>query len=295
MDAQYLYPHAITDVAWLEAHIDDPDLRIIECTTYLDPPEVGVDAAYSIRNARPEFEASHIPNACLIDLQNNFSESSVAPHLRFMMPKPDVLGAAFAELGVGDDSRVVLYSRGSVMWATRVWWMLRAIGFDNASVLDGGWEKWCLDGRPTSQTRCRHPRAALTVKARSEVFVGKATMEAAIGDSRVCTVNALSRNLHRGESANYGRRGRIPGSVNVPYSILVDSENHTFLDAASVAASFHEVGADADKRCLVYCGGGIAASLDAFLMYQLGYEDVAIYDASMSEWARDPSLPMETG
>ena len=200
-----------------------------------------------------------------------------------------------AAVGRGDDSRVVLYSRGSVMWATRVWWMLRAIGFDNASVLDGGWEKWCLDGRPTRQTRCRHPRAALTVKARSEVFVGKATMEAAIGDSRVCTVNALSRNLHRGKSANYGRRGRIPGSVNVPYSILVDSENHTFLDAASVAASFHEVGADADKRCLVYCGGGIAASLDAFLMYQLGYEDVAIYDASMSEWARDPSLPMETG
>jgi len=295
MNAQYLYPDAIADGAWLEAHLNDSDLRIIECTTYLDPPRANTGAAYSIRNARPEFEASHIPNACLIDLQKDFSDASVTSNLRFMMPKPDVLGAAFAEVGVCDGSKVVLYSRDSLMWSTRVWWMLRAIGFDNAAVLDGGYEKWCLEGRPTSRSVGRPARATLTIKARPEVFVDKEVVKAAIGDPKVCTVNALSREHHQGDSGRYGRPGRIPGSVNVPYSTLLDASTHMFLDAQSVASSLREVGADAHKRCLVYCGGGIAASLDAFLMYQLGYEDVAVYDASMSEWAMDPSLPMETG
>ena len=293
MTTQYLHPEAITSGAWLEEHLDDDNLRIIECTTYLDPPAEGSDAAYSIRNARPEFEASHIPKACLIDLQEDLSDSG--SHLRFMMPSPDVLGAAFADLGVCDDSKVILYSRDSAMWATRVWWMLRAIGFDNASVLDGGWEKWRLDARVTTSTIHEPAHGTLTVNARPEVFVGKEEMKAAIGESGACNVNALTSDLHRGESGGYGRCGRIAGSVNVPYSALVDATDQTFLTAGSVEASFREVGADPEKRCLVYCGAGIAASLNAFLMYQLGYEDVAIYDASMSEWARDESLPMETG
>ena len=295
MTTQYLHPEAITDGAWLEAHLDDSDLRVFECTTYLDPPTEGLDAAYSIRNARPEFEHGHIPGAALLDLQDELSDASAPAHLRFMMPSPDVLGATFAGLGVSDNSKVVLYSRGSAMWATRVWWMLRAIGFDNAAVLDGGWEKWLLDARATSQLSPKHPPGVLSVNARAQVFVGKNAIKAAIGEPNSCTVNALTGELHRGESGRYGRRGRIAGSVNVPYSALIDPVDQTFLAAASVAASLQAVGAEPDKRCLVYCGGGIAASLDAFLMYQLGYHDVAIYDASLSEWARDESLPMETG
>ena len=291
----YHHPEDIASGTWLEDHLTDPDLRVFECTTYLDPPAEGVDAAYSIRNAKAEYDVDHIPGACLIDLQEALCDSSSPAHLRFMMPVPEVLGAAFAGLGVCDDSQVVLYSRGSAMWATRVWWMLRAIGFDNASALDGGWDKWMLDGRPTSRDAGEYPCGKLTVRARSEVFVGKAEIAAAIGDPAACTINALTAELHRGESGRYGRRGRIPGSVNVPYASLVDSNDQTFLAADVVAASLQNVGAESDKRCLVYCGGGIAASLDAFLMYQLGYQDVAIYDASMSEWARDESLPIETG
>lgn len=295
MTIQFHHPEAITTGAWLDTHLDDPNLRIFECTTYLDPPAEGVEAAYSIRNASAEYDADHIPGARLIDLQEDLCDPSSPAHLRFMMPDPEALGAAFAHLGVSHDSRVVLYSRGSAVWATRVWWMLRAIGFDNAAVLDGGWDKWMIDGRPTSRDVSQFPRGKLTVRPRPEVFVGKDEIAAAMGDPAACTINALTAEMHRGESARYGRRGRVPGSVNVPYSALVDSNDQTFLAAEAVAASLQNVGADADKRCLVYCGGGIAASLDAFLMYQLGYQDVAIYDASMSEWARDQSLPIETG
>ena len=295
MTTQFHHPEAIATCAWLEDHLKDRNLRLFECTTYLEPPAEGVDAAYSIRNAKVEFDVDHIPGACLIDLQADLCDASSPAHLRFMMPAPELLGAAFASFGVSDDSRVVLYSRGSAMWATCVWWMLRAIGFDNAAVLDGWWDKWMLDGRPTSRDPGEYPRGQLTVRARPEVFVGKDEIAAAMGDPAACTINALTAELHRGESGRYGRRGRIPGSVNLPYASLVDANDQTFLAADAVAASLQNVGAEADKRCLVYCGGGIAASLDAFLMYQLGYEDVAIYDASMSEWARDESLPIETG
>lgn len=294
MTDQYLHPEAIASTAWLDTHIDDDDLRLFECTTYLDPPPPGSDASYSVRNASVEFALGHIPNANLIDLEVDLCDQTSAPHLRFMMPSLEALSAAFAALGIADDCAVVLYSRGSAMWATRVWWMLRAIGFDNASVLDGGWEKWLLDGRVTNTQTARHDAGVLSVKNRAEVFVGKIEMQAAMGDASACSVNALSADVRRGESGRYGRRGRIPGSVNVPYSTLVDGTDQTFLSPKSVAASLQAVGADPEKRCFVYCGGGIAASLDAFLMYQLGFENVSIYDASLSEWARDESLPMET-
>ena len=115
-----------------------------------------------------------------------------------------------------------------------------------------------------------------------------------MADPDTCIVNALSPESHRGEHARYGRPGRIPGSVNVPAASLVDPVERTFLGPDEAAAAFRAVGAEPSRRTLCYCGGGIAATVDAFLLYQLGYENVAVYDASMSEWARDDTLPMES-
>ena len=295
MTTQYHHPEAIVDAAWLVAHLDDPNLRIYECTTYLDPPTAGSTAPYTVRNARVEYAAGHIPGAALIDLQADLCTPS-APHLRFMMPPPDAFRDACLGVGIGDDSRVVLYSRASPSWATRVWWMLRAIGFDNAAVLDGGFARWTLDGHPVSTEAMRYPRAgALGVSSRANLFVGRQEVQAAIGDPSTCTLNALSPEHHRGEDPRYGRAGRVPGSVNLPASSLADAADTTFCPAAFMRELLQEIGAEPAAKMIVYCGGGIAASLDAFLLYQLGYDDVAVYDASMSEWANDESLPMETG
>ena len=173
--------------------------------------------------------------------------------------------------------------------------MLRAIGFDNASVLDGGGDKWVQDGKPVSTEPCGYPVGSLTASARPGLFVGKDAVASAIDDGAVCTINALSADLHRGESARYGRPGRIPGSVNLPAAGFQNPTDKTFLPAREVAATLRSAGADKAERSIVYCGGGIAATLDAFLMVQLGYENVAVYDASMSEWARDSALPVEVG
>lgn len=115
----------------------------------------------------------------------------------------------------------------------------------------------------------------------------------AIGDASACSINALAPDLHSGANDRYGRAGRIPGSVNVPAAALQDKETLALLPPHQIAPVFAAVGADKSKRILIYCGGGIAATLDAFVLHQLGFENIAVYDASMSEWAKDPSLPIE--
>lgn len=295
MSASFHYPHALVTTDWLAERAADEDLRIFECTTYLRAPEPGVEAPYKVESGRADFEQGHIPGAAFLDLQVELSDNTSPSHLRFTMPRPEALASALGRRGVSEGTRVVLYARGAAQWATRVWWMMRAIGFDNVAILDGGWEKWTLEGRPRSTEEATYPPGTLTAKPRSGCFADKEEVKAAIGDGGSCTINALSADLHTGETNRYGRRGRIPGSVNVPAAALTPSDDKTFVDAATANAVFEAVGADPAKRIIVYCGGGIAATLDAFLLWQLGYEDIGVYDASMSEWAKDQSLAMETG
>src|SRR5262249_39664413 len=115
-------------------------LRVFDCTTTLDYLPPGSDAPYVVVPGRKTFEEGHIPGADFLDLQGEFSDQGTK--LRFMMPGVAQLEAAFGRHGVGRDSRVVLYSIGTMMWATRFWWMLRSLGFDRAAVLDGGFDAW---------------------------------------------------------------------------------------------------------------------------------------------------------
>jgi thiosulfate/3-mercaptopyruvate sulfurtransferase len=146
----------------------------------------------------------------------------------------------------------------------------------------------------TSTSQCKYPAGQFFINLRPELFVGKDVVQSAIGAGEVCTINALTADLHRGENPRYGRPGRIPGSVNVPAPTLFNPETKELLPIERVAQSFAGIGADPTKRIIVYCGGGIAATLDAFLLHELGYRDVSVYDNSLSEWANDASLPIET-
>jgi len=286
----YRHPEQLVSTGWLAAHLDDPNLRLFDCTTYL-LYETGTGRPYSVKSGHEDYDNGHIPGAAFIDIQQELSDTS-AP-TSFMMLPHDELTRRFAAKGIGEGTRVVLYSRKATQWATRVWWMLRSIGFDNAAILDGGFEKWAMEGRPLSTTGRDYPPATLVARPRPQLFVGKAEMLRAIGNDRVCSINALAPDLHSGANPRYGRPGRIPGSVNVPAANLQDPVAFTLRPANEVAPVFERVGADRSKRILLYCGGGIAATLDAFLLHQLGYTDIAVYDASLSEWAKDTSLPIE--
>lgn len=280
---------------WLAANLANPDLRVFDCTVYLRPRD-DRKPGYAVVSGREDWNASHIPGSGFADLPGDLSDPE-SP-LRFMMPSAGQFADAVGRYGIGDDSDVVLYDRAGNMWAARIWWMLRAFGFDRARILDGGWTKWTAEGRPVSSSSGEYLPAAFTPSPRPELIASKEDVLAAIESGQTCIVNALNGAQHRGEVAPYGRAGHITGSVNVPAmgaAGVVDPETQLYLPAEDIRARFEAAGARADQRMITYCGGGIAASSAAFAATLAGFADVALYDASLSEWAADPSLPMETG
>jgi thiosulfate/3-mercaptopyruvate sulfurtransferase len=275
--------------------LGQPDLRLFDCTTYLEYLPAGSEFPYVAVPGRHTFEAGHIPGADFLDLQGEFSDQNTA--LRFTMPATAQLEAAFGRHGIGRDSRVVLYSIGTAMWATRFWWMLRSLGFENVSVLDGGLDKWQAEGRAVETGPAKgYPPATFTAKPQAGYFVSKHQVLAASTDRKSVVVNALNAQLHKGlEPSRYGRPGRIPGSVNVSAATLSDPATKAFVPLAEAEAKFAAQGLAKDKRVVAYCGGGISATIDLFLLYRLGYDNLTLYDGSMGEWAKDAALPIETG
>ncbi len=287
--------NGLVTTAELAGLLGRPELRLFDCTTYLEPAPAGSSVPYLAVPGRHTFEAGHIPGADFLDLQGEFSDQTTG--LRFMMPGVAQLEAAFGRHGVGNASRVVLYSIGSAMWATRFWWMLKSIGFGGASVLDGGLDKWKAEGRAIETRPAKgYPPAAFTAKPKPGYFVdSRETLKASTNRNAV-VVNALGPQFHRGlEPSRYGRPGRIPGSVNVPAATLFDPETKAFVALADAEKKFASAGITKDKRVIAYCGGGISATIDLFLLDQLGYANLTLYDGSMGEWAKNESLPIETG
>ena len=258
----------------------------------------GSDHPYIAVPGRHTFEAGHIPGADFLDLQGEFSDQNTTLH--FMMPAIAQLEAAFGRHGVSADSQVVspvvLYSIGTPMWATRFWWMLQSLGFAKASVLDGGLDTWKIEGRAIETGPAKGYRpATFTAKPRPGYFVGKNDVLAAKDDRNTVVVNALGPQFHKGlEPSRYGRPGRVPGSCNVSAATLLDPQTKAFVPLADAEAKFAAQGITKDKRVLAYCGGGISATVDLFLLHGLGYRDLTLYHGSMGEWAKDASLSIET-
>jgi thiosulfate/3-mercaptopyruvate sulfurtransferase len=126
-------------------------------------------------------------------------------------------------------------------------------------------------------------------------MVGKEEVLRAIGDGAVCTLNALlTRTACRERRHQLWPARSYQGQRRLPAAHLLDPSTNQFLPAAELRRQF-EAGGAFGKRAITYCGGGIAASADAFALVLLGHRDVRLYDASLSEWAIDPTLPMETG
>ena len=279
----------LVSTQWLEEHLRDPSLRILDCTCYLHPLPGGDMRAES---GRADYEKGHVPGAAFADLIGDLSDPS-SP-LRFTLPDEGRFAMAMSRLGVGDGTRVVIYSGGSLTWAPRLWWMLRAFGFDEAYVLDGGWPKWKAEGRPVATGVEDYPPAAFRAQPRPGLFVGRDEVAAALEDPQVVLVNALTPEQHAGTGgSDYGRPGRIPGSVNLPARDLIDPATMAYRPLPDLRERFAEAGVMDGRRVVAYCGGGIAASADAMVLTMLGVRDVAVYDASLQEWAKDPNLPMD--
>ena len=291
MTAGFPHPEYLVSADWLAAHLADPGLRVFDCTTHL-LPEPG--QPYRVVSGRADFEAAHIPGAQFIDVQEDVSDPD--SKLRFMCPTQARFQAALRRLGVHRGDRVILYATANFWWASRVWWLLRVFGHDNAAVLDGGLAAWRAAGRKLAAGPAPAPAPGDFVAAPPRpLMADKADMLVALADGGVCTLNALTAAQHAGTGGNsYGRPGHIAGSVNVPAAELVDPATGRLRPAEELRAKFAAAGA-LDRPVIAYCGGGIAASGDALVLTMLGQPEVRVYDASLSEWAMDPALPMATG
>jgi thiosulfate/3-mercaptopyruvate sulfurtransferase len=285
----YARPHLLTspeELAGLQA--TDPTLRVLDATVFLVPAETG----YRAESGRDRYTEAHIPKAAFMDLIRDFSDTSTG--LGFSLPEPPALARALGEVGVSENHRVVVYSSGHVMWATRAFWLLRYAGHDSVSVFNGDLATWRAAGGAVSAGVERYPPTEFVAQPRPHLFVALEETRAAMDDPAVCTVNALSPEVYAGTgSTHYGRRGHIPGSRNLHYDRLLDGSR--FRPAEALESALSEAGMLDAPRVITYCGGGISATIDAFACLLLGKDDVAVYDGSMSEWARDPALPLREG
>ena len=182
---------ALITTAELANQLDRPNLRLFDCTTYLEPTPAGSDEPYNAVPGRHTFEAGHIPGADFLDLQGEFSDSNTKLH--FMMPDVAQLESAFGRHGISADSHVVLYSVATPMWATRFWWMFQSLGFENAAVLDGGLDKWKAEGRAIETGPAKgYKPTTFTAKPKRGYFVGKHDVLASKGEQNTVVVNRRS-------------------------------------------------------------------------------------------------------
>ena len=283
--AQQLPPmDTLVTTQWLSEHLDDPDLVVLDCSVRVEQSEDGGVEALS---GLADYESGHIPSAGFADLLGDLRDSESSHN--FALPTPERFAEVMGALGVGDETRVVLYDGSNSAWAARVWWMLRWVGFDRAALLDGGLGAWTAEDRPLSIEPASQPLRQLTTALRPELISDRDEVLAAIENDSVHVIDAMPAPHYRGEMVMYDRPGHIAGASNVPITGFLDESGH-FRPLDDVAAMHHE---DLDARAITYCGGGIAASSNAFVMTRLGYTDVAVYIASLQEWAADPALPME--
>lgn len=192
------WPRPLITPAELAARLDAPGLRLIECGVVYRPTPDRSD--FRLESARPLYDAGHLPGAVFVDPITEVSDT--ASGLRFTLPAPARIAEAFGRHGVGPGTFTVLYCRDHNIFAARLWWMLRSIGWDDAAVLNGGFVRWVTEGWPVTTDVRRHPPGRLEPRPRPGLFVDKAAVRRAIGDSRVVVVNALSTEQHEGRGGS---------------------------------------------------------------------------------------------
>jgi thiosulfate/3-mercaptopyruvate sulfurtransferase len=281
-------PYAKSDVLvspeWLYEHIGDRDLVIIDCPM-----------------AEGSYNRAHIPGALQLPVHPYIKAKDATGNITLHLQGPDEFRGLMAELGIGPNTFVVLYDERGSLLATRLWWVLRYYGHENAKVLNGGWQGWVSSGLPVSFK---------TSKAS-----GRVEMFSPCGNSdRLATLEQIKENYHaqnwrildvRSDDEYFGkdhhgnrRAGHIPDSIHLEWTRLLDNSNNTeavrrFRSAEGIQELLEECGIDENQTIVTLCQSGIRASLVAFALELVGYPVIKLYDGSMAEWANLDDTPLE--
>lgn len=278
-------PNLLVSTDWLEAHLNAPDLRILDASWYLPDQN---------RNPRAEYEDAHIPGARFFDIDEISDTASPLPH---MAPPVEVFISRMRAMGIGDGHRVVAYDTAGLFSAARVWWLFRHFGKQDVSVLDGGFPKWRAEGRPVEDlppiARDRHFTARRDASLVRDVT--QVAASAKLGNEQI--VDARSPGRFRGDEPEVRpglRSGHIPGSKNVHYRDLLNGDG-TMKGVSDLKSIFEAAGVDLHKPVITTCGSGVTAAILNLALERLGHSRTSLYDGSWSEWGMYDDLKVETG
>ena len=264
-----------------------PEIALVDASV---AKRLGNDDAWL--SDRAAFEAGRIPSARFADLVSDFSD----PQERFAFTRPTAaqFAAAAAAIGLTNRQHIVVYDNSTGIWAARLWWLFKAFGHDEVSVLDGGLTAWRAEGGPIERGPSTFEAKDFAASERTGFFVDKDEVLAIVeGRARGSLVCVLRPGIFAGAEQRYSRPGHIPTSVNLPYIELLGPDNRLLPERALRKALAPLIAGD--ERVILYCGGGVTAAGTALVLRLLGAPSVSIYDGSLSEWSADPALPMVAG
>ncbi len=278
-------PKTLVSTQWLAQHLKDPDLRVLDASWYL--PGAG-------RDAKAEFASGHIPGTRFFDIDTIADTSSNLPH---MAPTPEMFVARLRAMGVGDGHQVVVYDGSGVFSAARVWWTFRLMGKTDVAVLDGGYPKWRTEGRLVENQPLPPRDRHLTVSRQAHLVKNVTQVAHAAKLARAQIIDARSAARFKGDAPEPRaglRSGHIPGSKNVPFTSLLNSDG-TMKPVAELAAVFAAAGVDLTRPAITTCGSGVTAAIVSLALERLGHRDHALYDGSWAEWGMYDDLAVERG
>jgi thiosulfate/3-mercaptopyruvate sulfurtransferase len=273
--------------AWVFDNLHNPDIKIIDASMHMtDTGRIGYK----------EYDEQHIENAVFFDIERIVDTKSPLPH---MLPDDAHFSKAMSILGIGNEHHIVVYDNSPLHSGLRVWWMLREFGHENVSYMDGGLTKWVNEGYPLTTKRSSPVTTKFTATLQSayirdamDIFDNITSKKEQVMDARASA--RFTAKVHE-VRANL-RSGHIPGSINVPFFSLFDTDG-TMLDADELLEIFTEAGTDFDRPIITTCGSGITACVLLMALKLIGKDDVSVYDGSWSEWGglSEDIAPIVTG
>jgi thiosulfate/3-mercaptopyruvate sulfurtransferase len=271
---------------WLADHLDDPNVVIIDGSWHL--PTSG-------RSGRSDYDAAHIPGAIFFDIDAVADTDNPLPH---MLPTAEKFAAEVGALGIDETQRIVIYDSAGLSSAPRVWWTFRIMGARDVVILEGGLPKWLAEKRPVDAKPVRRPPRrfharldARAAKSMDEVREGLAAHTFQVVDARPAA-------RFRGaapEPRSWVKTGRIPGSLNLPSSDLIDDGR--LKDAAAIRRLFEDAGVDLTRPIVTSCGSGVNAAALSLALDVIGVpvDKTGLYDGSWTEWGARSDTEIATG
>ncbi len=273
---------SLVSTEWLAEHLREPDLVIVDASWHM--PATG-------RNGAEEFRLGHIPGARFFDIDALSDRAHPAPH---MLPRAEEFAAAMEALGVGSGDRIVIYDNSPLRTAARGWFMLRHFGANRVAILDGGFQKWTAEGRPTESGEPQSKRAHFDTQENPGEVVTKQQLLGGIHDP---LLDARGKGRFEGSEADPRPgvgAGHIPGARNIPYASVYNDDG-TFRSPDELRHLFAAAGSDPTKSFIASCGSGVTANSLIFAAHLLGNDSARLYDGSWSEWGADPATPKAVG